>query len=154
MRLPFKPRPTPFAATLLALVALVAGAWAYFSATGSGNATGTITSLSTPASPGASASGTTATITWNASTIGGSVAATSYTVERYTSTGTDLGAASCSPVSSSSGNPNAFGSFSCSDSPGGGSFEYKITARYHSSWTATTAFTNTVSVQYATSTSA
>jgi hypothetical protein len=154
MRFLLNSRRTPLATSLLVVIALVSGALAYFTTTGSGNATGGISSLSTPASPAASASGTTATITWNASTIAGSVAATSYTVERYTSAGTDVGAASCSPVSSSSGNPDAFGSFTCSDSPGGGTFKYKITAKYHSSWTATTAFTSTVSVQFATTTSA
>ena len=57
-------------------------------------------------------------------------------------------------MAASSGNPNAFGSFTCSDSPGGGSYEYKITAKYHSSWSASTGFTSAVNVQYATSTSA
>ena len=154
MRRPFRPRPTPFVAALLATIALAAGALAYFTATGSGSATGTVGTLSAPASPAASASGTAVTVTWSASTISGTVAASSYTVERYSSGGTDLGAASCSPVSSSSGSPDAFGSFTCADSPGGGGYKYKITAKYHSSWTATTGFTSTVNVQYATTTSA
>jgi hypothetical protein len=80
-----------------------------------------------------------------ASTIGGTVAATSYTVERYDGSGTDIAAASCSPVSASAGVPDAFGNFSCADSPGTGTFKYKITARYNTSWTATTGFTNAVS---------
>jgi len=128
MRLSFKPRRTSTATGVLVVLALVTAAVAYFTATGSGTASGNVTTLSVPASPAASASGTTATITWTASTIGGSVAATSYRVERYTSTGTDIGPASCSPVASSSGSPNAFGSFTCSDAPGGGSYEYKVTA--------------------------
>src|SRR4051812_35541725 len=120
MRRAFKAGRAPFATFLVVAIALVSAALAYFTTSGSGNVAGNVATLSAPASPAASASGTTATITWNASTIGGTVAASSYAVERYSSGGSDLGAASCSPVSSSSGSPNAFGSFTCSDSPGGG----------------------------------
>src|SRR5947209_4662138 len=110
MRFPFRPRAGPFATVLMVLLALTSAAVAYFTTTGSGTAAGNVSTLSAPSSPAASVSGTTVTVTWGASTIGGTVAATSYTVERYSSTGTDLGAASCSPVSSNSGSPNAFGS--------------------------------------------
>ena len=128
------------------MVALVAGigVWAYFTSTGSGTASASVSTLSAPGSPAAAASGGGVTVTWTASTVNGATAATSYTIERYSGSGTDLGAASCSPVSSSSGTPDAFGSFSCADSPGTGTFKYQITALFRS-WTATTGFTNAVS---------
>ncbi len=130
---------------------LAAGAVAAFSTTGSGTAAASITTLTVPGSLLAS-SGNNVTVTWTASTIGGTVAATSYAVERYSSGGTDLGAASCSPVASSSGTPDAFGSFSCTDSPGAGTYKYKVTAQYDSSWTATSAFTNTATARNTTTT--
>ncbi len=143
-------------ATLLSpllLAALPAAALAYFTATGTGTAAAGITTLSVPGSPAAT-SGSTVSVTWTASSIGGSVAATSYTVERYTSGGSDLGAASCSPVPASSGSPNALGSFTCTDSPAAGSYEYRITAHYDSSWTAATGYTNAATVSNGTSLSA
>ncbi len=139
-------------ASIAALLAVTAGASAYFSSTGSGSAAGVITTLSVPASPAATSAGSSVSVTWNASTINGSVAATSYAVERYNGSGQDLGAASCSPVPSSSGNPNAFGSFSCTDSPGGGTYKYTIAAKYNTAWTATTGFTNTVTTTNSTTT--
>src|SRR5947209_11416292 len=126
---------------------------AYFVGAGSGTASATITTISVPASP-AAASGNTATVTWTASTINGSVAATSYTVERYSRAGADLSAAPCSPVASSSGSPNAFGSFSCTDSPGAGTFKYTITATYNSPWSAATSFTNTATAKNTTAVTA
>ena len=58
-------------------------------------------------------------------------------------------------MSSSSGSPNAFGSFSVYRfPPTGASYEYKITANYSAAWTATTAFTNTVTVQSVTAATA
>jgi trimeric autotransporter adhesin len=137
---------------LVVLAVLAGGALASFSTTGAGTAAASITTLSVPGSPAAS-SGDNVSVTWSASTIAGTVAATSYVVERYTSGGSDLGPASCSPVPASSGTPNAFGSFSCTDSPGAGTYEYKITARYNGSWTAASGFTNTATARNATTTS-
>jgi hypothetical protein len=117
--------------------------------TNAGSAAGqvTISSLSAPATPAAAGSAGKVTITWGAATIGTTAAAASnYTVERYSSTGTDLGAASCGSVPSSSGDPNAFGSFSCVDTPSAGTYEYVITAWYGgTSWSTPTDFTNTAS---------
>jgi len=126
------------------VLATAAGVFAYFTSQGSGTASAGVSSLSTPGSVAASTSGATVHVTWSASSINGTVAATSYLVERYTSAGADLGAAGCSPVPSSAGIPNALGSFSCTDNPGSSSYKYKVTARYNNSWTATSGFTNTV----------
>jgi DNA-binding beta-propeller fold protein YncE len=123
----------------------VADAHAYISATGSGTAGAGVSSLTSPGAPHASLAATNVSVTWTASTIGAAVAASSYTVERYNGSGTDLGEASCGAVSSSVGLPDAFGSFSCTDSPAPGTFKYKITAHYRS-WTASSGFTNSVSV--------
>src|SRR5262249_61770682 len=120
------------AACLVVLFGVAAGALAYFAAApGSGVAATSVGRLSAPGTPAASGSGSNVNMSWTASTLNASIAATSYTVERYNSSGGDLGAASCGTVPASAGTPNAFGSFSCTDSPGSaGTYEYKITARY------------------------
>jgi DNA-binding beta-propeller fold protein YncE len=123
----------------------VAGAHAYISATGSGTAGAGVSSLTSPGDPHASFAATNVSVTWTASTIGAAVAASSYTVERYNGSGADLGEASCGAVPSNVGVPDAFGSFSCTDSPTAGTFKYKITAHYRS-WMASSGFTNSVSV--------
>jgi hypothetical protein len=151
---PFANRRVRLFIYVVAEIWIVTAALAYFGGTGSGTASGSVTTLSAPAAPAASASGTTATVTWTASTIGGTVAATSYTVERYSSGGTDLGTAACSPVSSGSGSPNAFGSFTCADHPVAGAYKYRVTGIYHSSWTAPSSFTSNVIVQNQTGISA
>jgi hypothetical protein len=128
-------------AGLAAVLLTSTGVWAYFTSGGSGISSASVSTLSVPGSPAATASGGGVTVTWTASTIGGTaVAATSYTVERYDGNGSDLGAVSCSP------------GLSCVDSPGPGTFQYKITAHYNTSWTATTGFTNSVSPATATPT--
>jgi DNA-binding beta-propeller fold protein YncE len=126
----------------------VANAHAYISTTGSGTAGAGVSSLTAPGAPHASLAATSVSVTWTASTIGAVVAAaaSSYTVERYDGSGTDLGEASCGAVSSSMGIPDAFGSFSCTDSPVVGTFKYRITAHYRS-WTASGGFTNSVSAK-------
>ncbi len=124
--------------------AVAGGALAYFTSSGSGSASASAGTLSAPANVAAARSGAKIQVTWGASTIDGTIAATSYTVERYTDSGTDLGAATCSPVSSASGSPDAFGGFSCLDASGAGTFKYKVTAHYHTAWTATSGFTNSV----------
>ena len=137
----------------LTLLVAVGGALAYFTTTGTGSSSASVGGLTAPQSPSASTSGTNVSVTWNAATLNGSLAASSYNVERYTGSGSDLGAASCSPVASSSGTPNAFGSFTCTDSPPtGASYEYKITGNYHTAWSTTSGFTNAVTVKSVTST--
>ncbi len=123
----------------------VGNAGAYFSGSGTGTAGAGVSSLASPGSPNASLVTTSVSVTWTASTVGGVVAASSYTIERYSSSGTDLGEASCGTVSSSMGVPDPFGSFSCTDSPAAGTFKYKVTAHYLS-WTASSGFTNSVTV--------
>jgi DNA-binding beta-propeller fold protein YncE len=124
----------------------IANAHAYISATGSGTAGAGVSSLTSPGAPHASLAASNVSVTWTASTIGAAVAASSYTVERYNGSGTDLGEASCGAVSASVGLPDAFGSFSCTDSPATGTFKYKITAHYRS-WTTSSGFTNSVSAK-------
>lgn len=122
----------------------VAGAHAYMSVTGSGSAGAGVSSLTAPGNPSATANASDVSVTWRASTIGAGVPASDYTVERYSSAGADLGEASCGPVPSSAGLPDAFGGFSCADSPSTGTFKYRITAHYRS-WTASSGFTESVS---------
>jgi DNA-binding beta-propeller fold protein YncE len=124
----------------------IANAHAYISATGSGTAGAGVSSLTSPGAPHASLAASNVSVTWTASTIGAAVAASSYTVERYNGSGTDLGEASCGAVSASVGLPDTFGSFSCTDSPAAGTFKYKITAHYRS-WTTSSGFTNSVSAK-------
>ena len=133
---------------LLAIAALgisAGNASAYFSSTGGGTIGAPIASLTAPVHPQASVVGTDVDVTWTASTIGGTVAAGSYTVERYDGSGADLGEASCGPVPSSAGIPGALGGFSCTDTPPAGTFEYKITAHYRT-WATSTGFTGSVQV--------
>ncbi len=130
-----------------AMLVSASTALAYFTgAAGHQTAAASVASMTAPGSPSATGSGASLQLTWTASTVAGSSAATSYTVERYSGTGTDLGSADCSPVQSSSGVPNAFGSFSCTDSPGTGTFKYQVTAHYHAAWTKTAGFTNSVTL--------
>ena len=140
--------------SVVMLLIAAAGALAYFTAAGVGSAASSIASLSAAGNPAASSSGASASVTWTASTISGSVPATNYTVERYDTSGNDLGAASCGPVLASSGNPNAFGNFTCTDSPSPGTYKYRIGAHYNSSWTTTTGFTNLTTTKNATITTA
>jgi len=132
-------------ALVLVFGAAVGDAHAYMSATGSGTASAGVSSLTSPGSPKAGVTAPNVSVTWTASTIGGAVAASSYTVERYDGSGVDLGEASCGAVPSSVGFPDAFGGFSCTDSPSTGTFKYKITAHYQS-WTVSSGFTNSVTV--------
>jgi hypothetical protein len=126
---------------------MVAGAAAFNQSAGSAYGQAAVSSLSAPASPVATGSAAKITVTWSAAAIGQSIAAAaSYTIERYSSTGTDLGPASCGTVPSSSGTPNAFGNFSCVDTPSTGSYKYVITAWYGgTSWSTATGYTNTAS---------
>src|SRR5690242_19922000 len=137
---------------LVVLLAVAGGALGYFTARGAGTAAASVASLNAPGNVAASSLGSSVSVTWSGSTINASVAATSYTVERYDASGNDLGAASCSPVPASSGSPNAFGRFTCTDSPTAGTYKYKIAAHYNTSWTTTTAFTNAATAQSATTT--
>src|SRR5947209_7362833 len=137
---------------LAVLLAVAGGARGYFTARGAGTAAASIARLSAPGNAASASLGSTVSVTWSGSTFTASLAATSYTVERYDASGNDLGAASCSPVPASSGSPNAFGSFTCTDSPSAGTYKYKVTAHYNSSWTTATAFTNAATAQSATTT--
>jgi DNA-binding beta-propeller fold protein YncE len=140
--------PRPLAATAAVVVAFAAaagGAGAYISATGAGTASAGVSSLTSPGDPHASVAASSVNVAWTASTIGVAVAAGSYTVERYSPAGADLGEASCATVPSSAGLPDAFGEFSCTDSPSMGTFKYRITAHYRS-WFASSGFTESVSL--------
>lgn len=133
---------------VLAILGLFGGtAFAYFIASGSGKASGTVGSLGIPTGPTATAASPNVTVSWGAAFLSnGSTFAQSYTVERYTGAGIDLGAA-CggSSILSSSGTNSGAGNFHCTDTPGSGTFKYTITATYNS-WTNTSGFTNSVTV--------
>ena len=58
-----------------------------------------------------------------------------------------------SAINASTGQPDAFGSFSCADTPGAGSDDYIVTAHY-GSWSAAGAATDNVTVVNVTTTTA
>ncbi len=130
------------------VVAAVAalGAIAYWTTTGAGSGAASAGTLNAPTNQTASVSGANVTVAWDAALLSNSTPADSYTVERYDGSGGDIGpACGGATIPSSSGTPNASGHFTCTDTPGSGTVEYKIAAKYHS-WTATSGFTNTVTV--------
>ena len=125
--------------SIAALAAIVAASvYAMFSsATSSLPSSFGSSALPAPGSPTATGSSAPVTIAWTASSINGTIAAQSYTVERYSGSGADLGAA-CGG--------SAVTGLSCTDSPAGdGRFEYKVTAHY-GGWSTTGDFTNSVSL--------
>ncbi|MHB1858956.1 MAG: beta-propeller fold lactonase family protein [Solirubrobacteraceae bacterium] len=128
---------------MAALCLLPGTAVAYFSGAGSGAAQARVAELSVPGGLSAVLAGGEIEIKWTASSIGGSVPASSYTVERYSEGGADLGPAACSPVAAGTGAPNALGSFSCAERPAPGSYEYRVTAHYES-WSTRSARTGPV----------
>lgn len=134
----------PAALLALLLLGLLPGrSRAYFSGSGSGSALAAVAHLGAPGEVAATVSAGKIEVTWTASSIGGTVAASSYTVERYGDGGEDLGPASCSPVGSGAGQPGALGRFSCLDEPSPGTYEYTVTAHYES-WSARSARTGEV----------
>ncbi len=107
--------------------------------------------LNPPANVGAAAAAPNVTVSWESAFLSnGSTPAQSYNVERFSSGGSDLGAAcggSTIPASSGVG-----GHFQCTDSPGGtGSFKYIVTAAY-AHWTTASGFTNAVTLTFGTAT--
>jgi hypothetical protein len=133
---------------VLGFLGLFAGtALAYYGGTASNTGSGLVGSLGAPTSPTATLASSNVTVGWGAAFLNnGTTFAQSYKVERYNGSGVDQGAAcSGSTISSSSGTPTGAGSFTCTDSPGSGTFEYKISATYNS-WTNTSTFTGTVTV--------
>lgn len=129
--------------SLSTLGVLPSQAHAWFSVGGFGSGGAFISSMTSPASPNASVSNTAITLSWGASSVSGETAASSYTVERYSAAGTDLGQACGGAISSSQGVPDAQGSFSCTDAPEPGSYKYVVTSHY-GTWTAHSALTNSV----------
>ena len=136
--------------TLAAVVAaaLVAGlgVFAYFLATGAGNATANVGSLNAPTTLAATAATPNVTVTWDTSTLNnGTTYALSYTVTRYDATNNaDPGTAACGG-STFNGN-GTLQHLQCTDSPpASGTYRYKITAKFNS-WTTQSGFTNSVTV--------
>jgi hypothetical protein len=124
------------------LVAIGAvGAYAWFSATGSGNASGRVGTLNAPTNVSASATAGTVSVSWAASTTsGGAVAPSGYYITRN-NTSTNATSAACNSDST-----HLIIGTSCSDSGvPDGSYTYTATAVYHT-WTATSAASNTVTV--------
>ncbi|HLI32019.1 MAG TPA: beta-propeller fold lactonase family protein [Solirubrobacteraceae bacterium] len=133
-------------ASCLALLARLTTAMAYFTGQGSGAAAASLESLSAPSGVAASAVTDTATINWDAASIGSSTPASEYTVERYNAeTGDPVGSATCGSIAASSGSPNSMGSFTCTDKPAAGKYRYVVTAHY-GGWTASSAASAAVTV--------
>jgi hypothetical protein len=109
---------------LLALGAT--GAYAWFSSTGSGSATASTGTLTAPGKPAVPTSGGTVNLSWTEATVSGG-GTVNYHVERRDepgSTWTDVcGSTDAAPITGTS----------CSDTPGSGTFVYRVTSRY-ASW--------------------
>jgi trimeric autotransporter adhesin len=112
--------------SLAAVLTLAVGVWAYLTTTGSGTASGSVGTLTAPGKPNVPTTGATVNLSWSAAAVtgGGTVA---YHVERRAdpgSTWTDVcGSSDTVPITATS----------CNDTPGGGAFVYRVTARY-ASW--------------------
>jgi hypothetical protein len=133
-------------ATLGCAVAVAASAWAFWSATGIGVASGAAASMA-PATISVPASATNSvTVTWSAqaSLVPAAVANSqiTYTIERR------LGAGAYAAVTSGTcAGAQAYGTTSCTDNPpSSGTYTYRAVANFNSSWTSTSADTNAVVV--------
>jgi hypothetical protein len=126
------------------LVALgAAGAYAWFTATGSGNASGSVGTLNAPTGVSAAATGSSVHVTWNDSTLGDGVTpASGYYVTRIkNSDSSTANACGTSPSSLTSSTATSCDDTSVPD----GTYHYTVTAVYHS-WTATSDASNDVTV--------
>src|SRR5581483_4151810 len=115
------------AAAILGGLGIAAAGWAYWTASGSGSASATVGTLTAPGKPTVSNSSGTVSVGWSASTVTGG-GLVQYHVERSTNSGTTWSDAcrstAVAPISGTS----------CSDTPGVGTYNYRVTAVYLS-WT-------------------
>lgn len=130
-------------AAVAIVLGLAAGAWAYFTSTGAGNAGASVGTLNPPTNVSANASGGTVAVTWTPSITGsGAVAPAGYYVSRTSSDGTTSAACGSSATSLVTSGT------SCSDaSVPAGTYTYAVVAVYHT-WTAT-GKSSPVTVSYA-----
>jgi 6-phosphogluconolactonase (cycloisomerase 2 family) len=104
---------------MLTMSCLAAGAWAYFSSTGTSTAAASIGSVGAPASASAQQSGSDITITWGAATLSGGGAVDGYRVTR-------------SDATTICGGPALETALSCTDTDApAGSHAYTVTAVFH-----------------------
>ncbi|MCW3016576.1 MAG: Fibronectin type domain protein [Solirubrobacterales bacterium] len=111
---------------LAVILTAVVGAVAFWTTSGSGSANASIGTLSAPGTPSVPRTGATVNLSWSAATVtgGGTV---KYHVERRDdpgSTWTDVcGSTDAAPITATN----------CDDTPGTGTFAYRVTSRY-ASW--------------------
>jgi hypothetical protein len=126
--------------TVIALLAVVVSAWAYWTTQGSGSAAATAGTLGAPTNVAASATGSTVSVSWTGSTLSNGTPAQGYFVTR-TNISTSATSAACGSSASS-----LVSGTSCSDtSVPNGNYTYKVTAVYHT-WTAESAASGNVTV--------
>lgn len=122
---------------------LVGGlAWAFFTGSGAGTASGSVSTLTVPTNVAATASpgSTTVGVSWTAATAPGGASLNGYFVQRFV--GTTPSAACASSSSTLLGS----GATSCNDTGvASGTYTYKVTAVFHS-WTAISAASASVTV--------
>ncbi|HWG08805.1 MAG TPA: IPT/TIG domain-containing protein [Solirubrobacteraceae bacterium] len=123
----------------LALLTASVAAWAYWAASGSGSAAGSVGTLAAPSGVTASAAGAGVSVSWSGVTAPGGGAIDGYYVQRYSGS-TPSPACESSPTNLLSSGTN-----SCSDTVAGGAYTYKVTAVWRS-WTARSAASNEVEV--------
>jgi hypothetical protein len=118
-------RKIAFATAVAIALAAIVGALAYFAGVGTGTGNAAVGTLTAPGKPSVPTAGGTVNLSWAAATAGGGTV--KYHVERRPdpgSTWTDVCASTdAAPITGTS----------CSDTPGGGTFVYRVTARY-ASW--------------------
>jgi urease gamma subunit len=140
-------------AVALAMLAAAVGAVAYWTASGSGTASGNVNTLSAPTEVSGIVSSTTVAVSWQGAVAPGGGSVDGYYVQRFSGS-TPSAACGSSPSQLLSGSAS-----SCTDSgnpPGsgvpGGTYTYKVTAVWRS-WTATSAASTNVTVASPTLTS-
>jgi hypothetical protein len=129
------------ALSLAALLGITAGAWAYWTTQGTGNAAASVATLSAPANVSATSSASSVLVNWTGSTLSNGTAAQGYYVTR-TNTSNSQSTAACGSSASS-----LVSGTSCSDtSVPNGTYTYTVVAVYRS-WTAASTASNQVVVQ-------
>ncbi len=130
------------ATALVALLVLAVGAFAFWSASGSGTASGSVGSLNAPsgASAASTAGSSTVAVSWTSSSLSNGGSPTGYYVRRWSGATPTIAGGTCgsptSPVNQTS----------CNDtSVADGIYTYTIVAVYHS-WTAESAHSSSVTV--------
>jgi hypothetical protein len=143
----FRAMRLPALAAIVVMLGVAAGAWGYFTSTGTGTAGTSLPTLAAPTGGTASVSGTAVSVSWTGVTSPTSGALDGYYVQRF------AGSAPSPACGSSASDPLPATSTSCTDTgnPSGsgvpaGTYTYEVTAVWRS-WSAQSGASNSVIVQ-------